>query len=250
MNSMILALYGMFQSIAGGDPTIVTVDAQSFVESNPDMATISFDLRGEGATSNDAAQALVDSEKRIYASLAAQSHSIEIEDDEFQIRALHSPECANPSSEIGYEDEVVSFIDGDCAITGHIASKSVIVRTPTIDDAGTLASLASREGALNAEVASFGLMDSRPAKKEAIALALTEARSKAEAIAAASGRSIGAVISVSLDGAGYERGVQELRVNIQEFVGLVPNRNLVEVEMRPAPIKTNARVTVVYSLVE
>jgi uncharacterized protein YggE len=105
--------------------------------------------------------------------------------------------------------------------------------------------LAGRQGASNPKIESFDLGDQRDAKRQAIAAALTDAKSKAEAIAAASDARVGEATSITLDGArGEEIIVTGSRVSRSSDAANAP----ISIKVAPGPVVTSAQVTVTYAI--
>lgn len=80
-------------------------------------------------------------------------------------------------------------------------NNAIEVKLREVDRAGALADVLAKAGANQLYGPNFQLDDTREAEKELLSEAIDDARKKAEAVAAASGRTLGKVISVTEGGA-------------------------------------------------
>jgi hypothetical protein len=79
-------------------------------------------------------------------------------------------------------------------------NNAIEVKLRDVDRAGALADLLAKAGANQLYGPNFQLDDTREAEKELLSEAIEDARKKAEAVAAASGRKLGKVVSVTEGG--------------------------------------------------
>jgi uncharacterized protein YggE len=224
-------------------PSIQVVGV-GIVKTAPDIASLSFDLRGEGATADKATQMLVDRQKAIVGALSALAGAdpIAIHTSDMKIEATRSPDCKGDRF-----DDSKRLSTGACAILGYIASESVDLRTKDTKDAGTFVGLAGRLGAENASIESYDLEDSSAARAEATAKALADARAQATAIAQGSKSSLGALLSVR--NPNIEPGFADIVVTAEAAppppeVSAPP----IMVTTLPQPIETTVRLVVTYAI--
>lgn len=85
----------------------------------------------------------------------------------------------------------------EVVITGYQASIQVRAKVRDIEKLGAVISAANEAGANEISGPSFMLADDSDARKEAIKLAVEDAKKRAEAMADAAGKSVGAILSVS-----------------------------------------------------
>ncbi len=110
--------------------------------------------------------------------------------------------------------------------------------------------LVGRGGAFEAQISNFDLRDSHLAQQTAIGSALTDAATKATAIAAASHVTLGKILSINTSPrqAGEEIEVTaEKRSYAPPAPAVVPPPP-VPVNVKPEPITTSATVTVTYAI--
>jgi uncharacterized protein YggE len=225
----------------GQQPSII-VDGYGEVKTMPDVATISYTLRGEGRSSDEAVKAMVAMGARIEASLRSVDPAAEQRTSKVEISGIKKPDC----KERDYGPEQLST--GDCAIVGYVATQAVTIKTAKVTEAGTLVGLAARDGSYDAGVSSFGLQDPRTARQQAIGIAIQDAASKAAAVAAGSRLTLGPIVTVSTSGRpqGQEIVVTGNRLPQANLSVAVPPP--VNVKLTPEPIVTTANVTVTYAI--
>lgn len=90
---------------------------------------------------------------------------------------------------------------GSGRLTGYTASSSLTVRTSQLDQAGALVDAALQAGANRLDGISFQLKDDAAARRQALELAAADARQKAEVLAKASGKQLGALRVLAEGGA-------------------------------------------------
>lgn len=87
---------------------------------------------------------------------------------------------------------------GDVArITGYSINNNLTITTDDIDSIGTYIDAAFAAGANSFDSINFSVQDDSEAKKKALELAVADAQGKAEVIAAASGETLGGILSIS-----------------------------------------------------
>ena len=227
-------------------PRSIVVDGYGEVKTMPDVATISYTLRGEGATSDDALRAMVASGKRIEAALG----SIDSAAEPRTSKVVISPARASTCRDNDY-DSSEQLSKGACAIVGYVATQSVTVDTADVKAAGTMTGLVGRGGADDARIESFKLSDPRAAKAKAIAAALVDAQGKAAAIATGSHTPLGRIITISTVDRSVETLTnQEIQVTGQRKSANMTSPTPVTVSVNPEPITTSANITVTYAIGE
>lgn len=222
-------------------PSIV-VDGFGQVKTTPDVAIIAYNLRGEGSSSDDAVRAMVASGAVIEKAVRAVDSNAIPRTSEIKVSPVKGESCKDQE----YDREDDQLLKGACAIAGYVAMQAITVRTGAVKDSGTIVGLAARGGAFNVRIQSFALSDTRLAKRQAIAAALSDAQAKAAAVAAGSQVKLGRIIGIST--AGRDQG-QEIVITGSR----VPQPNLstlapVEVDLEAEQITTSANVTVTYQI--
>lgn len=220
-------------------PETIQVVANGAVETLPEIATITYRVRGEGAKPDDASRALVARKTAIEKALAsAVEVKLEIHTADLEMNEVRGKDCHA-------EDDAPRLSTGPCAILGYIAEMEVTVTASPVDKAGTLTGIAAREGAIGARLASFGILDQRAAHKRAMVAAVANGTAEAEAIAAASGVKLGRLLSAS-DGEARLLGVEGI---VAEDIGRLPGyANVVTINVSPKPVETSARLVLVFEV--
>lgn len=166
---------------------------------------------------------------------------LRLESESMRVEAVRGNDCKDEDY-----SESLRLSSGACAIAGYVAKQDFDVWTTQVSDAGTMVGVAGREGASSPKIDSFQLADRREARRQAIAAALADAKSKAQAIAIGSNAVLGKILSISLDGAAVRND------DIVVTGSRVKSRALAEapvvVVVKPAPVETAATVTVSYAI--
>jgi uncharacterized protein YggE len=159
----------------------ITVTAVGSVKAVPDRAELSFGVTTEGTTAKEASRAnaarmteLIDALK------GAGVRNAEIRTQNVSVSRRHSPTGEQ--------------------LPGYTAENSVSVKVAS-SRAGAIVDLAVASGATNASGPSFDVSDREALYRDALGVAVREARKKAEAIAGAGGVSVGDVSRVVEGGA-------------------------------------------------
>lgn len=237
--ALLLTLFSSGAAFAQDVPQVVVAGVGK-VRIPPDLAVLTFTIRGEGRTSDEAAQRLQQTRSRVEQGLSAMSPAI-ISTSGLSIDEVRGPDC-----DVDPYDDRPRLSEGDCAVAGYIATLGLTVRATDVESAGTMLSLAARLGAKDGSVR-FGLQHPDVAARDAAAAALTDARARAETIIAASTTMLGDVL--------YVRDADARMADLEEIVvtgGLQPGPLAapppVRITLKPEPIETSARLTVAFRL--
>jgi uncharacterized protein YggE len=228
--------------VASSQEPRIAVEGYASVKTPPNLSNISFDVRGEGRSSDEAIAALAARTAAVERSLRSIDPALEMHSESVRVQPVRGNEC----KEDRY-DETVHLSTGECAVQGYVASQDFSLRTARVADAGTMVGLAGRRGAYDPRIRSFGLTSTDEPKRRAIAAGLADARDKAQAIAAASGARLGSVLSVSLDGA-REEEIVVTGTRIGAPPPAAERDGPVSVLINPEPVQTSARVVVTYAI--
>jgi uncharacterized protein YggE len=230
-------------------PSQILVSASGTAKNAPDMATVSFTLRGEGATSDEAAEKLRDSADAVKRGV----RSLLRGEPDFQasrlaIGQVRPKECdAN-----NYGQQRLST--GPCAIIGYIATLPVAIDTPRIQDAGTLVTLIGRLGGLDATLQRYWLKDEAAARRAATQAALINARAQATLIAEGSGNKLGALLRIQ------DSEYREINLGIPERTPMLSVNAPpppppppappppIRIDLAPEPIQTTVRLMAAYGI--
>ena len=220
------------------------VDSYGEVKTPPDLAVISYTIRGEGSTSDDAVRSLTATGSRIEAALRKIDRATEPRTGEVKVTPVKSDACKEE------EYSAPQLSSGPCAVLGYVATQTMTVRTAAVTDAGTMVGLVGRGGGFSARISSFELRDPRVAQGQATAAALSDAASKASAIAAASRVPLGGILSINSAArqVGEQLVVSGLRRPAAEMDLAEPAPPPVPVKVNPEPMTTSSSVTVTYAI--
>lgn len=230
---------------APAQPTI-TVAGYGQVETPPDIATLSIEIRGEGKTPDAASADLARKQTAIVEGISSLSpDGVEIETGDVTMQVQRGPDCRSD------DESSLVFSAGKCAIIGYVVSSSATVRMNSIKDAGTAVGLAGRLGAVKAEIRGFSLKSPGDAQKRATAQAFANARAQANVIATAGGLRLGQVLVVSDNpGALGVLNVSDALNNLPALRSTFsrPSPPPVTIGITPAPVTTSARIGVTFAL--
>ena len=179
----------LFALPAVAEGSVLTVRGTGIVNAEADMATI---ILGVREVSEDVATAQATVNEKIDGVVQAlMDAGISIDDISTQSISIY-PErdysaAGNP-------------------ITGYTAENTLAIRTNDIDNAGRYIDAAFSGGANELNDISFSAHDTTEESERALALALENARNKAEALAEASGMKLGAIRSIAEEAYGYDNG--------------------------------------------
>jgi uncharacterized protein YggE len=241
LSTFVVAAVAVAAQGGSNGPRIV-VEGYGSVETAADVANISFEIRGEGITNDQALADLVRKSQSVERGLRSIDPAIQLNSDTMRVQAVRGKDCDGDS----YEGGTPQLSTAGCAVKGYVAVQEFGARTSRVKDAGTLVGLAGRKGAHSPKLSSFGLASDKTAKRLAIASALEDAKSKAEAVAAGSGARLGETLAVALDGA---RDSETLTLNQLNAPPPAAERDEpVIIDMKPEPVRTYAKVSVTYAI--
>jgi uncharacterized protein YggE len=102
---------------------------------------------------------------------------------------------------VGYDlQQEWDYVNNRRISRGYVARNSVDVRVDTIEQVGELLELAVGSGATSVSGLRFDVKDSAKLEREALRIAVSNARARAEAMAAGAGRSIDRIVSINEHG--------------------------------------------------
>jgi len=217
----------------------VNVTGHGKVSVPPDAANIRYWLRGEGKTPDEAARAMVDTQKSVEKGVKGfLGANADIANSDLVVIEVRDPNCKS-------ERNQPTLSEGECAIIGYLATAQADVTTPDITRAGTAVGLASRLGARDARLLSFELRDVAAARSEAMTRAVADARAQAQVLSAAAGGHLGRVLNINY-GSYVAATVRDLPM--VAAAPAPPPPPPVEIDMKPRPEDVSADVSVSYEL--
>lgn len=175
------------QAAEAADLPVISVDGEGSARLAPDMATISV-----GVTTIEKNAAEAQSKNAIAMdSVAGAIKALGVEDKDIQTQ--------NFSFRPNYEYKN----GGERRVTGYTANNTLTVKTYDVNLVGKIIDAALKNGATNISSLDFGLKDDGALEREALRLAVANARLKASSIAHALGHEIVGIKSVSESTNGY-----------------------------------------------
>lgn len=230
-------------------PTL-TVIGNGRVEAPADFAWLSFNLRGEGPTSPEAATALSANRGKLEASLAALAGKpkLDVRSGTLSIREVRPKACvANYASP--------NLSTGECAVIGSVAVVGFQVKVTPAKQVGDVASLAAQLGAAEVNVNNGGLAEDHSLEDRAMREAIADAKRQAQLMADASGSKLGPILRIQDSQANAINSFAPppppppLPIPpVREEFAFSASRLAAPLAMTPPPIVRVARVSVTYSL--
>jgi uncharacterized protein YggE len=155
----------------------ITVSGVGTVKAAPDQASFSFGVETQGATADEALAQNNDAVSRVVDAIKGQG----IPDEDIQTQSVSVYPRYSEDGQI---------------IVGYTASNTVSVVIRDLDEVGAVVDAAAQAGANQVYGPNLSIADQTELYKEALAEAYDDARDKAEAVAAAAGVGLGAVLNV------------------------------------------------------
>lgn len=234
------------------DPTkpTITVIGDGRAEAPADFAWLSFNVRGEGATSPEAVTALTTTRRKLEASFKALpgKPALETRDGTLTIREVRPKACTTNYG-------APNLSTGECAVIGSVATANVQVKVTPAKQVGDVASLAAQLGGAEINVSNSGLVDNQPLEDKALRAAIADAKRQAQLIAEASGRTLGPIQRIQDSQANVVNGAPPPPLPIppvyearEDVGGFSAAKLAAPLTMTPPPITRTARVTVTYNI--
>ncbi len=222
---------------------VIEVTGSATVRTAPDLALLTYWLRGEGTTADQATAALVATQKAVEGGLARLlGPATEISTGSVMLVETRDRSCDDSRGQ-------PRLSQGACAPTGYMARIESSVRTSNVDKAGTAVGLAARLGARDARLTGFQLADPASAVKRATQDAIRDARSRADAAAYGASVRLGPLLGISDEA----RSQEHLMVSAQSHASAPPPPAPpppppIEIGVKPRPIETRATVRLRFAI--
>jgi uncharacterized protein len=175
--------------------------AQSTAQPEPNGPTVT--TMGDGVVRRAPDRAFIDIsvENRAKAPRDAQAQNADAMSTlQQKLRAANLPKDAVRTIGYGVEPEF-DFTNGRRVLRDYVARNTIEVRLDDLNRVGEVVDLATASGATSVGDVRFDLKDRQAAEREALGLAVADARARAEAIATSAGRPILAIWRVVEEGA-------------------------------------------------
>jgi len=173
----------------GPPPPAIVVEGTAEVRSDPDVATVRLGVVAQAPS----AQAAQERASRTASAILA------------AVRALGVPAAQVQTSDLSLSPLYPNnprATDEEPRIVGYQATNTVSVRLEAMGEVGQVIDAGLQAGANRVDGVDFGLRDGGPPQSRALALAVAQARQKAQAIAAALGVHLGEVLAAEEGGGG------------------------------------------------
>ena len=168
-------------------PTIVAT-GEAVVRRAPDMALLGVAVETRARASREAQNANAE----VTAAVLKRITDLGISKDNLRTSGLRV-------------EQEFDFNNGRRTLRGYVARNSVEVRVDDVAKAGDVADVAVQAGATSIEGIRFELKDRTAAEREALRLAVADARARADAMASGAGRSVDRIVKIEESRmAGYE----------------------------------------------
>ena len=181
-----LGMSSVAMAAPGPGPAVISVSGQGKADVSPDMATVNIGIVTTGKT----AQLAQAENARVASDVTAALGQLGIFSKDIQTHYTMSP----------------VYEKGDYRkAVGYRANNTVTVTVNDVAKAGQVIDAALSSGATDVNGLSFGLKDAKSVRNTALQMAVQDARSKADAIAAALGVKIVGIQNVKEDGGNFAR---------------------------------------------
>ena len=221
------AAYAQSEPPARDRDSVISVSGTGTVSRPPDKASFNVSIE----TVEDSAAASTSKNNAVYNELKARLGGAGI--GEASIKTL--------SFNVQYNPRPPKTVPGDTARYGYITNRFLEVDS-SVDGVGKAIDLAIGAGATNISSVTFGLRDRKGAYNQALAAAVADARSQADALAAAAGLKIVRVRTISTGGSYAPRPMAFAAARVQADAGT-------PTEIDPAgPVDVTATVNVGYAV--
>lgn len=188
-------------------PRVISLNGHGEVKAKPDMAVVNVGVMSQAATAREALTANTAAMQKIFAALqAAGIEAKDIQTSNFTVnpRYQYDQNNAQPPKVVGYD-----------------VSNMVSVAVRKLDTLGTVLDTMVSEGSNQINGIGFAIADDEKLQDEARKLAVADAERKAKLYAAATGVTLGQIMSVSEGGAQPPQPVFQAKT-MRDSAGSVP----------------------------
>ena len=182
---MLTPLAASAQQNTTPEPPVVITSGEGLIQATPDRAWITISAESRAGNPRDAQRRNAEAMTPVIAKL----------------RAAGIP--ADAIRTVGYDlQQEWDFVNNQRVSRGYVARNTIEVRVDTIDRIGELLEMAVGSGATSVGGVRFDLKDRAKLEREALRLAVEDARARADAAAAGAGRSIDRVLRIDAQSGG------------------------------------------------
>lgn len=167
------------------EPPVVVTSGEGLIQATPDRAWITISAETRAGNPRDAQRRNAEAMTPVIA----------------RLRAAGIP--ADAIRTVGYDlQQEWDYVNNQRVSRGYVARNTIDVRVDTIDRIGELLEMAVGSGATSVGGVRFDLKDRARLEREALRLAVEDARARADAAAAGAGRSIDRVLRIDAQSGG------------------------------------------------
>lgn len=227
------------QESAPGVRTIV-VSGVGRSEAAPNTFRMEAGLLGRGSTQDEAVAELVRLQARVSDAVKGLQGlgSLNLTTGLPAVAAVYASDCQAARYSPGASD---------CAVTGYAATSSLTLIAKPAERGGDAVSIAAESGAPNARLQSVYLDDDQALREQAARAAFDDARRQAQAIASASGQTLGAPLRISDPQAVVgESSVVDYLATVPSLSNAVVAR--APIVFVPGPTRIERRLTVTFAV--
>jgi uncharacterized protein len=211
----------MAQQNAASEPPVVVTSGEGVVHAAPDRAWITITAESRAGNPRDAQRRNADAMKPVIDKL----------------RGSGVPSDAIRT--VGYDlQQEWDFVNNQRVSRGYVARNTIDVRVDAIDRVGELLEMAVGSGATSIGGVRFDVKDRAKLEREALRLAVEDARGRAEAAAAGAGRAIDRIVRIDALAGGAP--VPLPRVALRQQTAEAPPISAGEMEIRSQVTVTSA----------
>ena len=208
---------------------IITVTGQGTISRAPDQATLALQI----VTNNDVAATATSQNNTVYNALRSRLASIGIAESALHTRGFNVNFVPKPTDATSFKPPR----------TGYVVTRSLDVTLNDLTAVGRAIDGAVAAGVSDIGGVSYGFKDRRAVYAEALAAAVRDAGTQANAIATAAGLRLGPIRAINAGGSVVPR--QPVLMGRAMAANAAP----VPTEIQPSDIDVSASVTVTYDLV-
>lgn len=192
MNTPVILLLLLLTPLAAGaqqnstpEPPVVVTSGEGLIQATPDRAWITISAETRAGNPRDAQRRNAEAMTPAIA----------------RLRAAGIP--ADAIRTVGYDlQQEWDYVNNQRVSRGYVARNTIDLRVDTIDRIGELLEMAIGSGATSVGGVRFDLKDRAKLEREALRLAVEDARARADAAAAGAGRSIDRVLRIDAQSGG------------------------------------------------
>lgn len=224
--AVVMPLPGRTQTESTAYPETVTVTAAGKVEGRPDLATVSFGIREEAQSADEAMDRLAVSTDRVFDALLG--------------AGLSEDQVTTQDVEL-YKD--YDYVDDRRVFVAYVAATGIRAETRNLDEIGKIIDVGVEAGANSVRGINFERTNQNEALQEALRQAMNLATMKAQELATTAGRQLGRALVIEEGGARAPSPPQPLARSISADAG-----GVAAIRISPPSQTTLVRIVVTFAL--